>query len=212
MAALATNETRKTLDPGSDPGHSCYRRAPGLPSTDFGASAGVKDRLVSTYNPYPPGILPSGLSSEIARVLREMDVIEGRALARWHGLEPPTLAGQPPMLQNAGTEATETLGELTLYDKNISPNQNKHARLATCPMPASVPIPSVNLTMIGCPAKAPYSCRQAHSTATPLFSVLPCAPIQPGTGSVFRRKLLGFACDRIQATDSRRRTGPGPSR
>jgi hypothetical protein len=39
------------------------------------------------YNPYPPGILPSNLSSEIARVLREVDVIESRALARWHALK-----------------------------------------------------------------------------------------------------------------------------
>jgi len=52
----------------------------------------------------PPGILPSNLSSEIARVQREVDVIEGRALARCHALEPPTLAGQPPVLQNVGSE------------------------------------------------------------------------------------------------------------
>ena len=35
----------------------------------------------SVYNPYPPGILPSELDSEIARVLREVDVIEDRALS-----------------------------------------------------------------------------------------------------------------------------------
>lgn len=40
----------------------------------------------SVYNPYPTGILASDLSSEIARVLREVDVIESRALARWHTL------------------------------------------------------------------------------------------------------------------------------
>src|SRR5580692_8021329 len=84
-----------------------------------------KDHSTSAYNPYPPGILPSDLNSEIARVLREMDVIERRALARWHALEPPRLAGQPPTLQDTGTEATETLGELMLYDKNISPNRNE---------------------------------------------------------------------------------------
>jgi hypothetical protein len=49
----------------------------------------------TVYNPYPPGILPSNLSSEIARVLREVDVIEGRAIARWHALKPPILTGQP---------------------------------------------------------------------------------------------------------------------
>src|SRR2546426_10939603 len=61
------------------------------------------------YNPYPPGILPANLSSEIARVLAEVDFIESRAIGRWHALTPPTLTGQPPILQNTGTEAVETL-------------------------------------------------------------------------------------------------------
>ena len=116
-----------------------------------------KDQGASAYNPYPPGILPTNLSSEIARVQREVDVIEGRALARWHALEPPTLAGQPPVLQNVGTEATETLGELMLYDKNISPNRTE--AYAFCHMPYagfSGPIPSVNLTMIAYPGSAHF--------------------------------------------------------
>src|SRR5216684_2157470 len=111
-----------------------------------------EDRSASVYNPYPPGILPSNLSSEVARVLREVDVIEDRALARWHALEPPIVAGQPPILQNEGTEGTETLGELMLFDKNISPNKNQAC--ASCHMPYagfSGPIPSVNLTMVAFP-------------------------------------------------------------
>src|ERR1700745_232292 len=61
------------------------------------------------YNPYPPGILPANLNSEIARVLTEVDFIESRAIARWQALTPPTLTGQPPILKNTGTEAIETL-------------------------------------------------------------------------------------------------------
>jgi Enoyl-(Acyl carrier protein) reductase/Di-haem cytochrome c peroxidase len=67
----------------------------------------------------------------------------------------PTLTGQPPILQNTGTEAIETLGELMLFDKNISPNRN--AACASCHMPYagfSGPIPSVNLTMIAYPGTA----------------------------------------------------------
>ena len=64
------------------------------------------------YNAYPPGILPSDLNSEIARVLGEVDFIEARGIARWQALTPPILTGQPPILQNTGTEAVETLGEL----------------------------------------------------------------------------------------------------
>src|SRR5439155_27188866 len=73
------------------------------------------------YNPYPPGILPDKLNAEIARSLREIAVIEGRAIQRWHNLPPPSLTGQPPILKDTGTEAVETLGELMQYDKNISP-------------------------------------------------------------------------------------------
>ena len=64
----------------------------------------VSAQSASVYNPYPPGILPSNLSSEIARVLAEVDFIEARAIARWQALTPPTLTGQPPILQNTGTE------------------------------------------------------------------------------------------------------------
>src|SRR6267142_1749369 len=64
------------------------------------------------YNPYPPGILPPDLNSELARVLREVDVIEARAIARWKALTPPILTNQPPVLMNTGTAAVETLGEL----------------------------------------------------------------------------------------------------
>jgi len=42
----------------------------------------------AVYNPYPPGILPADLNSEIARVLTEIDFIEARAIARWQALTP----------------------------------------------------------------------------------------------------------------------------
>src|SRR6266481_7882553 len=106
----------------------------------------------NVYNPYPPGLLPSNLNSEIARVLREVDVIESRAIGRWHALQLPILTGQPPVLTSIGTEAIETLGELMLFDKNISPNRNQAC--ASCHMPYvgfGGPIPSVNLTIIAFP-------------------------------------------------------------
>jgi len=62
-----------------------------------------------SYNPYPPGILPSDLDSEIARVERETQIIFNEALNEWRALSPPTLAGNPPTLQGRGTEAVEIL-------------------------------------------------------------------------------------------------------
>src|SRR6266404_135790 len=104
------------------------------------------------YNPYPPGILPPDLDSEIQRVLREINVIFQQALAEWRALPPPTLTGQPPTLQGSGYDMVQTLGKLMNYDRNISPFKNQAC--ASCHMPYvafSGPIPSVNLTMIAYP-------------------------------------------------------------
>jgi len=133
-------------------------------------------RTAPIYNPYPPGILPSDLNSELARVLAEVDFIESRAVARWQALKPPILTGQPPILQNTGTEAIEILGELMNYDRNISPNRN--LACASCHMPYAAfsgPIPSVNLTMIAYPGTAHF--RAGKRTAqrypyAPFFPVL----------------------------------------
>jgi cytochrome c peroxidase len=133
------------------------------------------------YNPYPPGLLPANLDSEIARVLREIDVIEARAIQRWHSLPPPTQPGvrpgpNPPVLQGTGTESIETLGELMLFDKNMSPGRNQAC--TSCHMPYagwSGPIPSVNLTIIAYPGTVHYRAgkrtAQRHTYA-PFFPVL----------------------------------------
>lgn len=128
------------------------------------------------YNPYPPGILPPDLNPEIERVLREVREVEKRALARWHALTPPTLTGQPPILQGTGTESVETLGELMNYDKNISPNKN--IACASCHMPYAAfsgPIPSVNLTMIAYPGTVHFRAGKRTAqryTYAPFFPVL----------------------------------------
>src|SRR5438874_892524 len=128
------------------------------------------------YNPYPPGILPNDINAEIARVLREIAAIKGRAIQRWQNLQPPTLTGQPPILKDTGTEAVETLGELMQYDKNISPLKDQAC--ASCHMPYTAfsgPIPSVNLTMIAYPGTVHFRAgkRQAQRyTYAPFFPVL----------------------------------------
>jgi cytochrome c peroxidase len=140
------------------------------------AAHNTKTKSASPYNPYPPGILPGDLNSETERVLREVDIIEGRALARWHALAPPILRGQPPTFQNTGTELIETLGELMNFDRNMSPNRN--LACMSCHMPYAGfggPIPSVNLTMIAYPGTAHFRVGkrtpQRHPYA-PFFPVL----------------------------------------
>ena len=129
-----------------------------------------------TYDPYPPGILPADLNAELARVLREIDVIEARALAQWRALPPPALTGQPPTLQGTGTAAVELLGELMNFDRTISPGNNEAC--ASCHMPYVAfggPIPSVNLTMIAYPGTAHYRAGKRSAqryTYAPFFPVL----------------------------------------
>src|SRR6266436_5542646 len=101
------------------------------------------------YNPYPPGILPLDLNSEIARVQREITGIFNQGLSEWHALTPPTLTSNPPILHGTGYQAVQILGKLMNFDLNMSPFKNEAC--AFCHMPYagfSGPIPSVNLTMI----------------------------------------------------------------
>jgi cytochrome c peroxidase len=128
------------------------------------------------YNPYPTGILPADLVSEIARVRREIQGIFTQTLQQWVALPPPTLTGQPPTLQGTGYQAVQILGKLMNFDENMSPFQNRAC--AFCHMPYagfSGPIPSVNLTMVAYPGSEEF--RAGKRTAqrypySPRFPVL----------------------------------------
>src|SRR6266850_5333399 len=128
------------------------------------------------YNPYPPGILPADLDSEIARVLREVDFIEAEALAQLRVLPPPTLTNQPPILAHTGQRANVLLGKVMNFDKNISPFKNRAC--AFCHMPYvgfSGPIPSVNLTMVAYPGSFQFRAGKRTAqryTYSPSFPVL----------------------------------------
>src|ERR1700704_2108059 len=87
----------------------------------------------AVYNPYPPGILPADLDSEIARVRREVNLIFQQALAQMRALPPPNLTGQPPTLQGSGYDMVQTLGKLMNFDEKMSVFQN--TACATCHMP-----------------------------------------------------------------------------
>src|ERR1035437_9522691 len=71
------------------------------------AQSAAAPPTLPTYNPYPPGILPSDLNSEVARVLREVNFIENEAIGQWHTLKPPTLTGNPPILKRSEEHTSE---------------------------------------------------------------------------------------------------------
>jgi cytochrome c peroxidase len=136
----------------------------------------ASDPALPVYNPYPPGILPADVNSELARVLREIAVIENEAIAQWHAAPPPVLTGQPPTLQGGGYNAVRLLGKLMNFDRNISPLKN--IACASCHMPYagfSGPIPSVNLTMVAYPGSFRFRAGKRTAqryTYSPDFPVL----------------------------------------
>ncbi len=144
-----------------------------LPSGTVRAQQGS---WVTPYNPYPPGILPADLVSEIARVRGEVNVIFQQALAEWHALPPLTATGQPPTFQGSGYSAVLTLGKLLNFDENMSPFKNRAC--AFCHMPYagfSGPIPSVNLTMVAYPGSFEFRAGKRTAqryTYSPRFPVL----------------------------------------
>jgi cytochrome c peroxidase len=131
---------------------------------------------VPIYNPYPRGILPRDLESEIERVRREVKFIFQQALAQWAALPPPNLTGQPPTLQGSGYDMVQTLGKLMNFDENISVFKNQAC--ASCHMPYagfSGPIPSVNLTMVAFPGSFHFRAGKRTAqryTYAPWFPVL----------------------------------------
>jgi cytochrome c peroxidase len=130
----------------------------------------------STYNPYPPGILPSDIVAEIARVRCEVNFIENIALGEATALGPLAFQGNPPILQGNGKVAVQLLGKLMNYDENISVFKNRAC--AFCHMPYagfSGPIPSVNASMVAYPGSVQFRAGKRVAqryTYSPFFPVL----------------------------------------
>ena len=140
------------------------------------ARAQQVDQPLPAYNPYPPGILPPDLESELLRVRREVQTIFQRYAAEWRALPPPTLTGNPPTLFPTGYEAVRILGGLLNFDENMSPFRNQAC--ASCHLPYtgfSGPIPSVNLTMVAYPGTFRFRAGKRVAqryTYSPRFPVL----------------------------------------
>jgi cytochrome c peroxidase len=136
----------------------------------------------AVYDPYPPGILPADLVSEIARVRREVQGLFNEALAESRALTPPTLTGQPPTLQGTGYQAVQVLGKLLNFDENMSPNKNRACGFCHLPYAAfSGPIPSVNLTMVAYPGSVEFRAGKRTAqryTYSPRFPVLQFNEVQ----------------------------------
>jgi cytochrome c peroxidase len=127
------------------------------------------------YDPYPPGILPADLNSEIARVQREVNFIFNEAIAEWKALPPPNVQGNPPTLQGSGYQTVEVLGKLLNFDQNMSPLKDTACSFCHLPYAGfSGPIPSVNLTMVAYPGTYRY---RANKRTAQRYTYSPNFPV-----------------------------------
>jgi cytochrome c peroxidase len=165
----------------------------------------------TVYNPYPPGILPSDLDSEIARVLREVDFIENEALAQLRALPPPTLTNQPPVLAHTGQRLNVLVGKVMNFDKNISPFKNRACGFCHMPYAGfSGSIPSVNLTMVAYPGSFQFRAGKRTAqryTYAPSFPVLNFNAAQAAFfgGNFWDSRATGY---RLGSPDQEQAQGP----
>jgi cytochrome c peroxidase len=108
--------------------------------------------LPRVYCPYPPGLIPSDLTTESERVRREIRGIEQEAMGQAAALGPLMPTSPNQVLAGNGLRAVQVLGKLINYDENLSVFKN--GACASCHMPYagfSGPIPSLNETTVAYP-------------------------------------------------------------
>jgi cytochrome c peroxidase len=103
-----------------------------------------------------------------------VNTVEQEALGQWQSLTPPTLTGNPPILQGSGYQALQILGQLLNFDKNMSPSRTEACAFGHMPYAGfSGPIPSVNLTMIAYPGSAHYRAAKRAAMRYPYATNFP---------------------------------------
>src|SRR5258708_40040255 len=70
------------------------------------------------YDPYPPGVLPTDIASEIQSVRLEENAIELESINERHALAPPIVTGNPPLQPNTPTAALQTPGQTIELGRN----------------------------------------------------------------------------------------------
>jgi cytochrome c peroxidase len=135
------------------------RQGPGTNTGNCPARPAPTDKVIfpKVYCPYPPGIIPSDLTTESERVRREIRGIEHQALMEWAALGPLMPTSPNQVLAGNGVQAVQILGKLENYDENLSVLKN--VACAFCHMPYagfSGPIPSLNKTTVAYPGSVHY--------------------------------------------------------
>jgi len=99
-------------------------------------TCGQQNSSPAVYNPYPPGILPAGLDSEIARVLREkVELLKGGTPYRRRHDCRSAQDRIRPFFRAPELNQSKHLASLCFSTRTCRPAKIKRARLATCRMP-----------------------------------------------------------------------------
>src|SRR6266446_3667473 len=94
------------------------KQGPGTNTGNCPAPPPPTDDVVfpKVYCPYPPGLIPSDLTTESERVRREIRGIEQEAIAQAAALGPLMPTSPAQTLAGNGVRALEVLGKLENYD------------------------------------------------------------------------------------------------
>ena len=163
------------------------------------------------YCPYPPGLIPSDLTTELERVRREVRGIEQEAMAQSAALGPLTPTSPAQTLAGNGMRAVQILGKLENYDENLSVFKN--VACASCHMPYagfSGPISSLNQTTVAYPGSFHFRWGKRKPQSydySPRYPVLNYNQTQANFygGNFWDLRATGY---KLQSPDSEQAQGP----
>ena len=168
------------------------------------AAPAKKESPPPPYNPYPTGILPADLDSEIERVSREVRLIFQQALAEWRALPPPNLTGQATAnaagqrLRHGSNarQADELRREHVRFQESGLRVLSHAVRGVQRTDPVRQPDDGRVSRIVSFPG------RQANRAAIHVRPLVPRTPVQRNPSPLLWRKLLGLTGDRIPVTES----------
>src|SRR5438876_4980912 len=196
-----------------DNGAFAVKQGPGTNTGNCPTPAPPTDKVIfpKVYCPYPPGLIPSDVTTESERVRREIRGIEQEAMAQAAALGPLMPTSPSQTLAGNGVRALQILGKLENYDENLSVFKN--VACAFCHMPYagfSGPIPSVNNTVVAYPGSFHFRFGKRKPQSydySPYYPPLQFNLTQANFygGSFWDLRATGY---KIQSPDSEQAQGP----